>query len=108
MTDYRLLYLTVPTAESGRALARRMVEERLAACAHLFPAGESFYRWEGKLMEEAELVIVAKTRADIAEAAIARIAEWHEYEVPCVLSLPIDAGHMPFLRWIDGEVGGEG
>jgi len=107
MTDYRLLYLTVPDAETGRALARRMVEDRLAACAHLFPAGESFYRWGGKLMEEAELVIVAKTRADLAEEAIARIAEWHEYEVPCVLALPIDAGHSPFLRWVDGEVGGE-
>jgi len=105
MTDYRLLYLTVPNAETGRLLARRLVEERLAACAHMLPAGESFYRWEGKLMEEAELVIVAKTRADLAEEAIAKIAEWHEYEVPCVLALPIDAGHQPFLRWIDGEVG---
>jgi len=100
MTDYRLLYLTVPNIEAGRALARRMVEERLVACAHVFPAGESFYRWEGKLMEEAELVIVAKTRADLAEEAIARIAEWHEYEVPCVLSLAIDAGHPPFLKWV--------
>jgi periplasmic divalent cation tolerance protein len=105
MTNYRILYLTVPTAEAGRTLARRMVEERLAACAHLLPAGQSFYRWEGKLMEEAEQVVIAKTSADLAETAIARIAEWHEYEVPCVLSLPIDAGHQPFLRWIDAEVG---
>lgn len=105
MMEYRLLYLTVPDPETGRALARRMVEERLAACAHLLPAGESFYRWEGKLMEEAEHVVIAKTRADVAEQAIARVAEWHRYEVPCVLSLPIDAGHQPFLRWIDGEVG---
>jgi len=103
MTEYRLLYLTVPNAEAGRILARRMVEERLAACAHLFPAGQSVYRWEGELMEEAELVIVAKTRADLAEQAIATIAEWHEYEVPCVLSLPIDAGHPPFLAWVSGN-----
>ena len=106
MTEYRLLYLTVPDAETGRDLARRMVEERLAACAHLLPAGESFYRWEGKLMQEAEHVIIAKTRADLAEDAIGRIAEWHEYEVPCVLSLPIGDGHLPFLRWIDEEVRG--
>jgi periplasmic divalent cation tolerance protein len=105
MAAYRLLYLTVPNREAGRALARRMVEERLAACAHLLPAGESFYRWEGALMEEAELVIIAKTRADLAETAIARIAEWHEYEVPCVLALPIEEGHQPFLRWIDEAIG---
>jgi periplasmic divalent cation tolerance protein len=106
MTEYRLLYLTVSNSEAGRALARRMVEERLAACAHLLPAGQSFYRWQGKLMEEAEQIVIAKTCADIADQAIARIAEWHEYEVPCVLALPIEAGHQPFLRWIDGEVGG--
>jgi periplasmic divalent cation tolerance protein len=98
------LYLTVPNAEAGRTLARRMVEERLVACAHLLAAGQSFYRWEGKLMEEAEQVIVAKTTAEAAETAIARIAEWHEYEVPCVLSLPIVEGHQPFLRWIDDEL----
>ncbi len=105
MAGYRMVYLSVPSAEAGRTLARRMVEERLVACAHLLPAGQSFYHWEGKLMEETEHVIIAKTRADMVERAIATIAEWHEYEVPCILSLPIDAGHPPFLRWIDGEVG---
>lgn len=105
MPSHRILYLTVPSAEAGRTLARRMVEERLVACAHLLPAGQSFFYWDGKLMEEAEAAIVAKTTADIADQAIAKIAEWHEYEVPCILSLPIDAGYQPFLRWIDGEVG---
>jgi len=85
-----------------------MVEARLAACAHLRPAGESFYRWQGKLMEEAEFVIIAKTRADLVETAIARIADWHDYEVPCILALPIEEGHQPFLRWVDGEVGAGG
>lgn len=104
MRDYRLLYLTVPDQASGRALARRMVEEKLAACAHLLPSGESFYHWEGKLMEEAEHILIAKTTADLAQTAIERIAEWHEYEIPCVLSLPIEDGHGPFLRWIKEQV----
>jgi periplasmic divalent cation tolerance protein len=85
-----------------------MVEERLVACAHLLAEGESFYRWEGKLMEEAEWVVIAKTRADLVETAIARIAEWHDYEVPCILSLSIEEGHQPFLRWVDGEVEASG
>jgi len=101
MSDYRLLYVTVADPASGRRLAKRLVEENLAACAHLFPAGSSFYRWEGNLMEESEMVVVAKTTADRATEAIDRIAEWHDYEIPCVLSLPIEAGHQPFLRWID-------
>jgi len=105
MSAYRLLYLTVPDPASGRVLARRMVEEKLAACAHLFPAGESFYEWEGKLMAEPEHIIIAKTRADLVETAIDKIAEWHSYEIPCVLSLPIEGGHQPFLKWIDGQTG---
>lgn len=104
MSGYRLLYLTVPDQGSGRALARRMVEENLVACAHLFPAGESVYRWEGKLMVESEMVIIAKTRSDLAQMAVDRIAEWHDYDIPCVLSLPIEEGHQPFLRWIDEEL----
>jgi periplasmic divalent cation tolerance protein len=107
MSTYRLLYLTVPDQASGRALARRMVEERLAACAHLFPAGESFYEWEGKLMAEPEHIVIAKTRADLAQTAIDKIAEWHSYEIPCVLSLSIEGGHQPFLRWIDSSLRSE-
>ena len=105
MTGYRLLYLTVPDRESGRALARRMVEEKLAACAHLFPAGVSFYRWEGEMMAEPEHIVIAKTTADLASTAIDRIAEWHAYDIPCVLSLPIEGGYGPFLKWIDDETG---
>lgn len=100
MDEYRLLYLTVPTEAEGRELARRLVEENLAVCAHLFPAGRSFYRWEGKMMEEPEMIVIAKTRSDLAAEAIDRIAEWHSYDVPCVLALPVAAGNDPFLKWI--------
>ena len=103
MEAYRLLYVTVPDDAVGRTLARRMVEERLAACVHLLPAGESFFHWDDELVEEAERVLIAKTRADLAEYAIERIASWHSYEVPCVLALPIEAGHGPFLKWISAE-----
>ncbi len=105
MGGHRLLYLTVPDQASGRALARRLVEEKLVACAHLFPAGESFYVWDGKLMAEPEHILIAKTREDLAQTAIDRVAEWHSYEIPCVLSLPIEQGHPPFLQWIDEQTG---
>ena len=103
MENYRMLYLTVADRESGRKLARRIVEQRLAACAHLFPVGDSFYWWQNELSESAEAVIVAKTRADLVAIAIETIASWHDYQVPCILSLPIEAGHQPFLDWISQE-----
>jgi periplasmic divalent cation tolerance protein len=103
MVPYRLLYITVADDAAGRALARRLVEERLAACTHLLPAGRSFYWWEGDLVESAELVLIAKTRADLTQTAIETIAGWHDYDCPCILSLPIDDGHPPFLAWISDQ-----
>ena len=103
MVDYRLLYLTVADAAAGRDLARRLVEQRLAACAHLLPAGQSFYWWEGDLVEQSEQVVLVKTTAELAARAIEQVAAWHDYQCPCVLSLAIDDGHGPFLAWISEQ-----
>ncbi len=51
-------------------------------------------------MEESEMVVIAKTRSDLVAEAIDRIAQWHSYDVPCVLALPIEAGNDLFLKWI--------
>ena len=103
MVPYRLLYVTVANEASGRDLARRLVEKRLAACVHLLPPGRSFYWWKDELVESGEMALLAKTRADLAQTAIDTIAQWHDYDCPCVLSLPIEEGYPPFLRWISEE-----
>ncbi len=103
MNSYRLLYVTVPDEAKGRALAAWLVERRLAACAHLTSSGQSFFWWEGEVQEQTEMVVFAKTRADLAESVIAAIAAWHDYDCPCILSLPIEQGFTPFLEWIDRE-----
>jgi periplasmic divalent cation tolerance protein len=103
MVPYRLLYITVADPAAGRILARRLVEDRLAACAHLLPLGQSFYWWQGELVESGEMVLLAKTRADLADIAIETIAGWHDYDCPCILALPIEAGYQPFLTWISTE-----
>jgi len=107
MVPYRLLYVTVADHAAGRELARRLVEEKLAACAHLLPLGQSFYWWEGDLVESSEMLVLAKTREDLAQTAIETIAGWHEYDCPCVLSLPIDAGFPPYLDWVTAETRAE-
>jgi len=103
MTAYRILYLTVANQQAGLALARWLVAERLAACAHLLPAGRSCYWWEGELVEQDEIVVIAKTRAELVATAIEKIAERHDYDCPCILSLPIDQGFGPFLTWISQQ-----
>ena len=64
---------------------------------------QSIYHWQGAVETAEETVLVAKTRAALAEALAARVKELHSYDVPCVVILPITGGHAPFLRWIEDE-----
>lgn len=104
MTPYRFVYVTVGSAEEGATIARAVVTERLAACANLLPPVRSFYWWNGALQDDAEHVLVLKSREDRVEALTARIRELHSYEVPCVVALPIEAGNPAYLSWLGEEL----
>ncbi|MDP6627452.1 MAG: divalent-cation tolerance protein CutA [Methanopyri archaeon] len=101
---YRMLYITAADEKEAEAIATTLVEERLVACVTMVPV-RSVYRWEGAVQHDTETVLFAKTRADLVERAMARIVELHSYEVPCVLVLPIEAGHKPYLDWVDEVTG---
>ena len=97
------LYITAPDLETAGALARTMVEEQLAACANLFPGMTSVYRWEGKVQEESEVVVLLKTRVGLRDAAIRRVEELHPYDVPCVVAWESRGGNEAYLRWVQSE-----
>lgn len=103
MTDVRVVLVTAPDAETAAQLARQLVEERLAACVNVVPGVRSFYRWEGAIQDDAELLLVAKTRSQRAEALAARVKELHPYELPEVLELPAAGGSRAYLDWIRTE-----
>ena len=104
MPMYRMLYITAADEKEAEAIAATLVKERLVACVTMLPV-RSVYRWEGAVQHDTETVLFAKTRADLVERAMARIVELHSYEVPCVLVLPIEAGHKPYLDWVDEVTG---
>jgi periplasmic divalent cation tolerance protein len=103
--EFRSLYITVGRKDEARAIATALVGERLVACTNLFDGVESQYWWEGKIATDREVVIVAKTRADLVDAAIARVRALHSYKVPCIVALPILAGNPAYLDWIAAETG---
>ncbi len=105
MTDALLIFTTLPNADAAVVLARAVVEERLAACANLFPAVRSFYKWEGKLQDENEVLLLIKTRAEHLERLKLRILELHPYEVPEILAVPVEAGYAPYLDWLAKQTG---
>jgi periplasmic divalent cation tolerance protein len=93
----------LPTAEKAADIARILVEERLVACANLLPAVRSIYRWEGKLNDDNEVLVLMKTTRGHLDRLKRRLLELHPYELPEMLALPVESGHRPYLDWIANE-----
>ena len=109
MTDAKtdavcVVLVTAPTADVAAQLARTLVEEGLAACGNLVPGLRSIYRWEGRVQDESEVLLVLKTRAALFEPLRARVVALHPYQCPEVLRLDVAEGHAPYLRWIRDSV----
>jgi periplasmic divalent cation tolerance protein len=100
MTDALVVLVTAPSAEKAAELARTLVEERLAACGNVVPGLRSIYRWEGKVQDDAEALLVLKTTRERFESLRERVLALHPYEVPEVLALPVEAGSAPYLAWL--------
>jgi periplasmic divalent cation tolerance protein len=97
------VYAVFGSDEEARRIARLVVEEKLAACANILAPCRSIYRWEGKLEEAEEVPALFKSRADAAEALIARIAELHSYDLPAAIVWPIEAALPAYGEWVAAE-----
>lgn len=99
-----LLFVTLPSAEKAAEMARQLVSERLAACGNVLPGLRSIYRWEGKVQEDMEALLLLKTTPARFEALRERVLSLHPYEVPEVLALPVALGSDRYLNWIAESV----
>ena len=103
MTDAMLVLTTLPNSDAAADLAKKVVGEKLAACANVMPAVRSIYRWQGALQDENEVLVLLKTRQARFEKLKARILELHPYDVPEVIAIPVEQGHGAYLDWIANE-----
>jgi len=103
VTDVVLILTTVPAAARAEAIARSLVDERLAACVNVLSTMTSFYRWQGKIEQEDERQIVIKTTRDRVAAVQTRLRDLHAYEVPEFLVLPVSDGSTGYLDWVRKE-----
>ena len=99
------VYAIFADAEEAERIGRLVVEERLAACINILGPCRSIYRWQGALETSDEVPAILKTTALRADALIARIAELHSYEVPCVAVWPIDKLIDAYAEWVEDSVG---
>jgi len=104
MKDVRLVLITHPP-RGARAFARRLVEERLAACVNLFPVS-SLYRWEGRIEDARETLLVLKTVRGRQAALEAFLEREHPYDVPECVALEPARVEPRYLAWLQGEATG--
>jgi periplasmic divalent cation tolerance protein len=108
MHDFIVVLVTVGSTVEGDRLARALVEERIAACVNRLPGIHSIYRWQGKIEQSAEELLVIKTRKSRFAALEKRVRELHSYDVPEIIALPVVAGSEPYLNWLGEQALGEG
>ncbi len=101
--DFCEVVVTAADADWLAGFTRTLVEERLAACGHVIPAVRSVYRWAGAVQDEPEARVGLHTRRSLVPAVVARTAELHPYDVPCVIALPLVGGNPAYLGWLAAE-----
>jgi periplasmic divalent cation tolerance protein len=98
----RVLLCTCPPA-AAEGIARGLLEQRLVACVNALPGVVSRYWWKGSLARDEETLLVMKTEAARVPDVIAALKLLHPYEVPELLSLPVESGAPPYLAWVKDE-----
>ncbi len=101
---YVLIYITTSDAEEAKRIGRRILKERLAACANILEKVQSVYWWNGKLEESGEALLLLKSKKNKVKEIIAMVKKLHSYENPAILALPILEGSEEYLQWIEGEI----
>jgi len=97
------VYITASGREEAERIGAALVEARLAACANVIAPMHSLYWWQGAIEKDAEAVLVAKSASDRFDALVEKVKELHSYDCPCVVAMPIVAGHADYLAWIEAE-----
>lgn len=105
MLEPLIILTTIGNAEQGRRIARELVEARLAACVSCVPGLVSFYRWSGRVEEDAETLLVIKSTAERLDELKTHLMRIHPYEVPEFLVLTIRDGGEQYLRWLGESTG---
>ena len=100
MDDTLVVLTNFPDRDAATKLAQQLVERRLAACVNVLAQCNSVYRWKGTVEHAQEVPVLIKTRAALYQEVEAAIADFHPYELPEIIALPVVRGYAEYLEWI--------
>lgn len=104
MSDFISVYMTAANLDEAERIVHTLVENRLAACANILPGARSIYRWQDRIETADEVVVIAKSRADLFPQIEEKVKQLSSYDCPCVVAWAVVAGHDPYLNWLQGEL----
>jgi len=102
MEEMIVVYITNPSKEKAKELAKHLLKKRIIACANIFQSN-SIYWWDGEISDESEYILVAKTVEENFAALRHEVLEFHEYQVPCIIKFPVTANQQ-FVQWVRSEI----
>jgi periplasmic divalent cation tolerance protein len=95
-----LVMTSVGTEQQAVEISEELIARRLATCINIVPCLRSIYRWKGKVCEDTEYLLLIKTPERLFEVVSAAIREFHSYELPEILALPVTAAESNFHQWV--------
>lgn len=106
MSDEQVLMVmtNAPDNATAHALARAVVDARLAACVNVLHGVHSVYRWQGRVEEATEVTLLIKTTRPHYPALQQALVAAHPYDLPEVIAWPLAEGYVPYLNWIASEI----
>lgn len=98
---YIVILITTKDVAQAKAIAKKLVEEKLAACANIVKAVESLFWWEGKIDSSQEALLIVKSKKSCFKRIVKTVRSLHSYTVPEIIALPIVQGNKDYLEWIN-------
>ena len=100
-SKYIVILSTAGSAEEASKIAEHLVSAHLAACVNLLPGIQSIYWWNDAIQKDQEILMIIKTEREKFDEVKNAILSLHSYDVPEVISLPVENGYNEYLQWIE-------
>ena len=102
--NYAIIFTTVSTKKEGYAIANELVQNKLAACVNIVPKVHSVYEWDNQIQNDEELLLLIKTTKEREKDIYHTIESLHSYDIPELITIPINRGSQPYLQWLENSV----
>jgi len=100
--DFVFVYITNPTKKEAKKIAKHLLKKKLIACGNIFPIN-SLYWWQGKIVDDNEFVLIAKTTNTNFEKVKKEVEKIHSYKIPCIIKIPVSS-NKKYFNWLKKEI----